>query len=535
MGGIYIKTIKDAVHGYIKIDKPFDHILDTPEFQRLRWIEQSSFRVLYPAARHDRFIHSLGTYHLASIFITNLYKNLSESLTVQSFDDSKKESLRLTFCYAALLHDIGHAPFSHTCEKFFIADKNEEGIPKVFIDLCDALHDSGSTDEEVNRFRDEYTYAEAKPHEIVSALILVQKAEYFLDKKYISKINLELAARMVLGVTYCLDDIYSINDEYNGSTHNELLGVYNCVIRLLNSKTVDVDKLDYLSRDTYMSGFESVSIDLIRLASSVTAICDKNNGDVLPAFKKSALSVIDNVFKAKNAQSRWIIQHPIVVYEQFLLQNYLDSKSKDLPGLFNCNNLFLPEEPGSNYFLLSDIDILNIIKHDVYKSPQAMEYFNRGLRRNPLWKSYFEFKYYFGEEFSKKIMDLFEPLFDYTDKQKIYNITENTLNNQKSLKKVQILLKMLASKHKIEYDFVIIKVDTSFSSSSNIKNINIQFPVTINDNNYVKYSDLFPSKGKGEDRSYFYLYTKDKISPDMTNQIITSIMDFVTKNTHEIS
>lgn len=532
MEGIHIKTIKDAVHGYIKIDKPFDYILDTPEFQRLRWMEQSSFRVLYPAARHDRFIHSLGTYHLASIFIMGLYKNLSESLTLQSFNDDEREKLKLTFCYAALLHDIGHAPFSHTCEKFFTAEKDDEGTPNIFNDLCDALHNSGSTTERIDRFKYEYTYAEAKPHEIVSALILVQKAEYFLDRKYLAEINLELAARMVLGVTYRLDDI----DEENESTHNELLGVYNCVIRLLNSKTVDVDKLDYLSRDTYMSGFESVSIDLIRLASSVTAICDKNNGDVLPAFKKSALSVIDNVFKAKNAQSQWIIQHPIVVYEQFLLQNYLDSKSKDLPGLFNCNNLFLPEQkPSSDYFLLSDIDILNLIKSDVYNSPQVMEYFNRGLRRNSLWKSYFEFKYYFGEENSKKIMNLFEPLFDYIDKQKIYNITENTLSSQRSLKKVQTLLNRLVSKHEIGYDFVIIKVDTSFSSSANIKNINIQFPVTVNDNNYIKYSDLLPSKGKEEDCSYFYLYTKEKISPDKTNQIITSIVNFATQNTHENS
>lgn len=52
------KVIKDAVHGYIQLDELFVEIVDSIEFQRLKWIEQGSFRVLYPAARHDRFIHS---------------------------------------------------------------------------------------------------------------------------------------------------------------------------------------------------------------------------------------------------------------------------------------------------------------------------------------------------------------------------------------------------------------------------------------------------------------------------------------------
>lgn len=47
------KIIKDAVHGYIEIDELFVSIIDTIEFQRLKWIEQGSFRVLYPSARHD--------------------------------------------------------------------------------------------------------------------------------------------------------------------------------------------------------------------------------------------------------------------------------------------------------------------------------------------------------------------------------------------------------------------------------------------------------------------------------------------------
>ena len=64
------KSIKDAIHGYIKVEEPFWQIIDTAEFQRLKWVEQTSYRVLYPSARHDRFIHSIGVYHLGQKAIT---------------------------------------------------------------------------------------------------------------------------------------------------------------------------------------------------------------------------------------------------------------------------------------------------------------------------------------------------------------------------------------------------------------------------------------------------------------------------------
>jgi len=499
-------------------------LLDTPEFQRLRWIEQSSFRVLFPAARHDRFIHSLGTYHLASVFIDSLYKNMSSNL-LQVLNDDSKESLRLTFCYAALLHDVGHAPFSHTCEHFFIAKTDSEGVPDVYNKLIDAIQKAGHSSEAVQQFRSDYEYAEAKPHELVSALILVQNAPYFLDTETLDKIDLELAARMVLGVTYTLDSV-------EGST--DIFGIYNCVIRLLNSNTIDVDKLDYLSRDTYMSGFDSVSIDLVRLASSVTAVRDMYNNDILPAFKKSALSVIDNVFRAKSAQSQWIIQHPVVVYEQHLIQAYLNSKPSTLAEVFIPECLALPKEIcDCKYVLLSDVDVLSIIKSDVQTSPLAREYFDRSLRRNPLWKSYFEYKYYFGtEEAAKSVYDFFEPLFKYTDENKIYNITKDTISCVSTLKKQHQLLSELSESFSVKFDFVVIKADTSFSTAITAKAINIKFPVNTEGNDYKSYSDLFPDAGASSKYKYFYLYTVDKLTPDQAIEITKKITEYVRKNTH---
>jgi HD superfamily phosphohydrolase len=70
------KVVRDPVHGYVSIDDRLcQFFIDTPIFQRLRSIEQTSMRCLFPGGRHDRFIHSLGVYHLAQ----RLYDRLKEN------------------------------------------------------------------------------------------------------------------------------------------------------------------------------------------------------------------------------------------------------------------------------------------------------------------------------------------------------------------------------------------------------------------------------------------------------------------------
>ncbi len=62
-----VTLFKDPVHGYIEVPKDYcRRFIDTPIFQRLRSIEQTSMRPLFPGARHDRFVHSLGVYHPSS-------------------------------------------------------------------------------------------------------------------------------------------------------------------------------------------------------------------------------------------------------------------------------------------------------------------------------------------------------------------------------------------------------------------------------------------------------------------------------------
>lgn len=120
-----MKVIKDIIHGYISIPKVyFSEIIDTEIFQRLRRIEQTSMRNLYPSARHDRFVHSLGTYFLGA----KAYECLKRNIKEDGYDETKDENFWCKsgelFSVACLLHDCGHAPFSHSFE--YLYDKNTD-------------------------------------------------------------------------------------------------------------------------------------------------------------------------------------------------------------------------------------------------------------------------------------------------------------------------------------------------------------------------------------------------------------------------
>ncbi|MEG3056409.1 MAG: HD domain-containing protein [Methanoculleus sp.] len=97
-----MKIIKDPVHGYVEADDLALRLLDSIEVQRLRHVTQLGFaNLVYPGANHTRFEHSLGTMHLAGLMCDKLGLDGDEARVVTT---------------AALLHDIGHGPFSHVTE-----------------------------------------------------------------------------------------------------------------------------------------------------------------------------------------------------------------------------------------------------------------------------------------------------------------------------------------------------------------------------------------------------------------------------------
>ncbi|WP_049901291.1 HD domain-containing protein [Natrinema sp. J7-1] len=97
-----MKIIKDSVHDHIQVDGVARALLDTPAGQRLRHISQlGTVSLVYPSANHTRFEHSLGVYHLACEALERLGIEGRQAHRVHA---------------AALLHDVGHGPFSHNLE-----------------------------------------------------------------------------------------------------------------------------------------------------------------------------------------------------------------------------------------------------------------------------------------------------------------------------------------------------------------------------------------------------------------------------------
>jgi len=113
------KVFRDPVHNLISVDtvreKLILELINTREMQRLRRIRQLGLSyVTYPGAEHSRFVHSLGVSHLVKRIIAQLQFSRDEQ--EKEWLESILDNYQLVLC-AALLHDIGHGPFSHAIEK----------------------------------------------------------------------------------------------------------------------------------------------------------------------------------------------------------------------------------------------------------------------------------------------------------------------------------------------------------------------------------------------------------------------------------
>jgi HD superfamily phosphohydrolase len=130
------KLINDPIHGYITMSGYHMEVIDTPQFQRLRDLKQlGSTYYTFPGASHNRFEHSIGVSHLAGTLMNRL-KSLQPEL------DITKKDVKLV-SISGLIHDLGHGPFSHSFEKWIRYSKpdvkfhHEEMSQKMFRYLVD--------------------------------------------------------------------------------------------------------------------------------------------------------------------------------------------------------------------------------------------------------------------------------------------------------------------------------------------------------------------------------------------------------------
>lgn len=292
------KKFKDTIHGYIEIpDIIVSNIIDTELFQRLHRVEQTSMRPLYPAARHDRFIHSLGVYWLGKEVFHKFRNNAINELKKDELvndefvnDYAWWDKQEILFTLACLLHDCAHAPFSHTLESLYtlrkttvdkdIANQSKASVGERIADLdyrlikictSENIFDKDfPKDFLVEREDESEIKGVGSPHEKMSAYcamkeykqaienIIVQMNKESSNKITLEKSDFVFIVRMIIGCTYSESSLCN--------------SIKNCIISMLNSPAIDVDGLDYIVRDAYMSGIDSFNIDYQRLLSSFTII-----------------------------------------------------------------------------------------------------------------------------------------------------------------------------------------------------------------------------------------------------------------------
>lgn len=297
-----MKRFLDSVHGYILIpDKYCERIIDTDYFQRLRRIEQTSCRSIFPSARHDRFIHSLGVFHIGKMILSVLESELNHSDIAERY-----KVITNSYEIACLLHDIGHSPFSHTFEDYYSSDFCLDEDHDLITQLTKLIDDPVFTDECESMVK-------KTPHEFMGAIIA---ASVFSKDIVDLEGDVELVARMIIGCVYKEEKKYSLENSFISLIHGEL---------------IDADSLDYVCRDAWASGYSTVNVDVERLVSSIR-IC-KNKGIYQVCFTPKAIDEISKALEVKTFQQFNVIYHHTVVYDQKLLVEAMKSAAMYHYGL----------------------------------------------------------------------------------------------------------------------------------------------------------------------------------------------------------
>ena len=382
-----MKRILDSVHGYIYVDDAYcDKLIDTEYFQRLRRIEQTSARAVFPSARHDRFIHSLGVYHLGCRLVESLTKTLPQ--TARELIPANVQSIFESYKIACLLHDIAHSPYFHTFEKYF--DNEWSDLKGALVRIIG----EASFEEDWNAGADPSAH-----HERMSAIVATGVPLFcdFIAEKGASK---DLVAIMIIGLKY--------RDESHHSFENAM-------IDLIHGDVIDADGLDYVCRDAWASGYCTTNVDVDRLIDSVRIVPDEHNIFQL-CYTAKCLNEIEAVLKVKTFQQSYVINHHTVTYEQALLVKAMESaavyhfngdrnvedediRTTALQKLCSIDCFYKPENQmvgketdhtHINIALPMDDDFVSLMK-----PIRDDKYVNQWLSRNyllaPLWKSKAEF------------------------------------------------------------------------------------------------------------------------------------------------
>ncbi len=292
------KIINDPVFGFIKIPRGLLYdIVEHPLMQRLNRINQLGLAsVVYPGARHTRFQHSLGAFHLTSEAILSLQQKGNFIF------DSEAEGVQA----AILMHDIGHGPFSHVLENTLIKDISHEDISLLMM-------------EQINH----YTGGQ------LNLAISIFKGEY--PKNFLHQ---------------------------------------------LISSQLDMDRLDYLRRDSFYTGVTEGNIGSARIIKMLNVVNDSL------AVESKGIYSLENFLTTRRLMYWQVYLHKTAVACEKILVNTL-TRAKDLTRQGKA--VFAP--PSLQYFLENEVDKAWFCSHE-----EALTMYG-DLDDNDIWSAMKAWKY----------------------------------------------------------------------------------------------------------------------------------------------
>lgn len=317
------KFIRDHAHEYVFITDFELSLVDTIEFQRLKDVRQLTCQHVYPGARHTRFEHSLG--------VTELIRRAIDALNFNGYISSRPfegidDQLKFNGTLAALLHDVGHCPFSHLGEREFDRDDVwqklytdiEERLPGTSIqqqlkplDIRESEGKTSLTEKELKKLRQKYPGA---IHEQLSCCVILENlydrlAQVKSDSEQQIYVDFELICRCILGLEYdtSLDVYTSSQDDFHNNQKK------NIIVHLINSRVFDMDKLDYIIRDSHMTGIGTPVIDTNRLFQNMYL-----NDDSAIVFSNRAVPALQNMVDARDELYMYVYNHHAVIFSDFM-------------------------------------------------------------------------------------------------------------------------------------------------------------------------------------------------------------------------
>ena len=321
--------IRDPIHGLIRLTDQEISIIETPPFQRLRGIKQLALaNLVYPGALHTRFEHSLGTLHTASRILNAFDRE-------EQLCDTQVESVRL----AALLHDIGHGPFSHVSEYLLDAYYQEE---------------TGTAG------------AREKIHEKLTVDVI----------KYVPSIAEKLS------------------DPQRESACNLIRGNNRRDMRRdIVSSNLDADKIDYLLRDTYFAGVKYGVVDSDMIIDSFTNF--RSGEETYLAIDESAIFAVEQLIVAKHHMTQQVYAHRVRIVTDYMIVRGLKLAIED--GLCEIKDLYSYDGSAAfcqNYVRYNDDLIFHTVLNSKLERPKSIfdrlhhRYLFKQVCRMPLTSKY---------------------------------------------------------------------------------------------------------------------------------------------------